>query len=387
MRAVRPSATLSGPSGSRSASSRTRRQCASACAGADVPAHTAARACHRAASSSSPAASQCSASSPARSSSASGLGLRERAGDRGVHGGPALAELRAVRDLLGQRVLEGVHGLGVELALVARAPPATSRPQRILELARRRDRRPAAAAARRTPCRSPRPSAARPSRARPSRSMRAASDGLDASPGPRRRRPARRAGRRRARPPGARPRRATARPPRRRTGCRRCARAIELGEAVQRRVAAEQVAQQRARSPPRRSGASAICAVVRLRHPGGAVLGAEVDDQQVRGPGSASTGWSRKTSLAGSSQCRSSTRVTPGSRRLSARERAAGQREELPLPRLGVHRGGGSLGVGHAEEVEEQRQVLARSAWSSSSSRPAIFSRAVRSASRSSIPK
>ena len=68
-----PSLVVSGSSGTESASSCTLRQCVNDCAGSFVPLHIAARACQRAASRPSPAASQCCARSAERSSSRSGL--------------------------------------------------------------------------------------------------------------------------------------------------------------------------------------------------------------------------------------------------------------------------------------------------------------------------
>ena len=44
--------------------------------------------------------------------------LRERLGHRGVHLHAPLAQLRALRDLLGERMLEGVLELGIERRLV-----------------------------------------------------------------------------------------------------------------------------------------------------------------------------------------------------------------------------------------------------------------------------
>ena len=79
---------------------------------------------------------------------------------------------------------------------------------------------------------------------------------------------------------------------------------------------------------------------------------------RLRVPWTASTWLARKTSLAGSSQCRSSNRVTPGSRALSAWVKRFINAKQLALARLRVHPSRGALGVGHGEEVEEQRQVV-----------------------------
>ena len=50
--------------------------------------------------------------------------------------------------------------------------------------------------------------------------------------------------------------------------------------------------------------------------------------------------------------------MTPGSRALCGADQALDHAEELALARLGVHARRGALGIGHAEEVEDQRQVL-----------------------------
>ena len=49
----------------------------------------------------------------------------------------------------------------------------------------------------------------------------------------------------------------------------------------------------------------------------------------------------------------------PGSRALWARTRRLVSAEHLALARLGVHARRRALGIGHGEEVEDQRQVLA----------------------------
>ena len=170
--AVSPSSTVSGVGGAAPARSAARRQWCSAEVGSVVPAHAAARACQRAASSVSPAALPVLGQQRRALVEAPGVLGRDRVGDGGVDGRAALAELRAVRDLLGQRVR------------TRRGPPGGAPARR-----RTRPRRAPAAPPRapvrlqpgdalqhrhaRTPCRSPRPPAAPPSRAGASRSMRA----------------------------------------------------------------------------------------------------------------------------------------------------------------------------------------------------------------------
>ena len=136
---MRPSATVSADSGSASASSRTLRQCRSAWVGSsgarpDRGARVPARRLERLAGGL-PVLRQ------ERRALVEPLGvvLGDRPRDRRVDRGAALAELRAVGHLLGQRVLEGVERLGIELLLVdelaappgcearPRAPPARAR--------------------------------------------------------------------------------------------------------------------------------------------------------------------------------------------------------------------------------------------------------------------
>ena len=64
------------------------------------------------------------------------------------------------------------------------------------------------------------------------------------------------------------------------------------------------------------------------------------------------------TLLASSIQCRSSITTTTVSRRSAALTSTADDLAQDTMPRLGAHRGHGAVGVGDAEEVEEQRQVL-----------------------------
>ena len=107
--AVTPSAVVSADSGSESASSRTLRQCVSAWLGSLVPAHAAARACQRAASSFSPGGLPVLREQRRPLVEPLRILLGDRPSDRCVDRGAALAELRAVGDLLGQRVLERVE--------------------------------------------------------------------------------------------------------------------------------------------------------------------------------------------------------------------------------------------------------------------------------------
>ena len=164
--AVSPSAAVSAESGSESASSRTLRQCRSdwrrvAGPGPRRGARVPARRLERLAGGLPVLGQQRRALvEPLR------VLLGDRPRHRGVDGGAPLAELRAVGHLLGQRVLERVQRLGVELLLVdelARDQLA----KRLLELRRLQLDDPRRAPARGTPCRSPPPPGAPPSRAAP----------------------------------------------------------------------------------------------------------------------------------------------------------------------------------------------------------------------------
>ena len=127
--------------------------------------------------------------------------------------------------------------------------------------------------------------------------------------------------------------------------------------------------------------------VVDFDHPAAWYSGRKFTRSSVRLPGTASAKCSRKASLAASIQWRSSTSSTAGSRRLRARSerRIASKRRRSRSSGSRLRRR--ALGVGHAEEVEDQGQRLLELVRSSSRMRPAILSRAAWSPSRSPMPK
>ena len=147
-------------------SSRTRRQCRNDSRGSERPAHSAARRCQRAAAR---AAGLLPVMRQQRGALVEVAARRlDRARHRRVHPPAPLPQLRAQRDLLRQRMLEGVLGYRVERLLVEELAPPPGR-------AERRRRAPLVDAPARSPdpasigsansCRSPRRSAAPASRA------------------------------------------------------------------------------------------------------------------------------------------------------------------------------------------------------------------------------
>ena len=108
------------------------------------------------------------------------------------------------------------------------------------------------------------------------------------------------------------------------------------------------------------SGASGSWLVVGLLHPVGVVLGTEVQQQQTR-----CARRSRRPTPRARPRCRRRSSggprssVTVGDSRLPLCTQPPQHAEELALPRLGIHARRGPLGIGHAEELEEQRQHLA----------------------------
>ena len=103
-------------------------------------------------------------------------------------------------------------------------------------------------------------------------------------------------------------------------------------------------------------------------------------------PWAASTWLARNTSLAGSSQCRSSNRVTPGSRALWARTRRLVSSSSWRWRASGSMRGAGRSGSGTARKSKISGRSSPKLS-SSSSSLPAIRSRAVWSESSSVMSK
>ena len=194
------------------------------------------------------------------------------------------------------------------------------------------------------------------------RSMRAASTACTVAGSASVGRPVARAGRRRVAHEDSPSRRAPARPPRRRTDCRRCARGSTAREPGQRRVGAEQIARA---APSIGLGAErqqrellVVRASASTRR--GTRAGSSAASS-VRVPAAASTSASTNRSLAASIQWRSSSRITAGSRRLRACDDAPHDRRRAARWRAsGSMRGRGPLGIGDAEEVEEERQALAQ---------------------------
>ena len=283
-----------------------------------------------------------------------GVLLDERARDRGVNRAAALAELRAVGHLLGQRVLEGIQRLGVELLLIDElARDEVSK--RVFEVLRRQvedplqDRLGELLADHRSPLQHGLLACSEPVDPR-------GEDGLHA-------------GRhrillhRRREPVGA---ALALKAPalderlhelldeeRVASG----ALADQLRQPVQGGIGAEQVRQQRLGRLGAQRGEGDL-AVVGARHPRRAVLGPEVQDGEAARP------LHRLHAIAEEGLAR---RVKPvqildehddGLARALGVGQALHQPQQLALARLRVHPGRRAQGVGHGEELEQQGQVV-----------------------------
>ena len=283
-----------------------------------------------------------------------GMQLLKRLRDAAVHRRTALTELGVVGDLLRQRMLERVHGVGVELLLIQELR-GDQRPQSRLELAVAEHGRSLQNRLGELPS---------DHRGALQQALLALGEPVD----PRRedsvdRRRDRGVVNRAYEPVGA-----------ALTGevARFHERAYDLldeervasgplgdqgGQTVQRRVAAEQVGEQHLdRLRPQRQQRD--LPVVGLVHPLSAVLGAEVDDREVARPRYNLDELSEESLGPPVDPVHVLEQVDPGLALAAGMNQALDHLQQRPLARVRVHARRRAMRVGHGEEVEYQRQAL-----------------------------
>ncbi len=132
----------------------------------------------------------------------------------------------------------------------------------------------------------------------------------------------------------------------------------EVRQPVERGIGAEQIVEQRVdRLGSERSERD--LAVVGLRHPRRLVLGAEVADREAARPLGGLDVIGEEDLGGGVEPVKVLEHRDAGLARAPCTDQALGHVEQPALVGLGIHARRRALGVGHSEEIEDQRQVLA----------------------------